>query len=251
MAKRIFLESRNVFGSGMGHMYLVFREEGAATDDDNDHVIAGEPNYLGLIPIGTRIVVFAGVAIGTTNGDKYNGATAQSRFSLDITDRVTSGGVAENVQAAWTAMVAAANGIRDARYNYELPGPPHVANSGALILSALNAVGVDVRDLPRHDGQQGTTYLAPGAIAPAGFPTSFPGASNSSQPTLLGTAGNVNIIASTNQKSGLLILGRDTFADGVIDAKDAAFARLRIWRDLEQNGATDAGELPLMIRRAA
>ncbi len=43
----------------------------------------------------------------------------------------------------------------------------------------------------------------------------------------------------------------DTFADGVIDAKDAAFARLRIWRDLDQNGATDAGELPLMIRRAA
>ena len=43
----------------------------------------------------------------------------------------------------------------------------------------------------------------------------------------------------------------DTFADGVIDAKDAAFARLRIWRDLDQNGATDAGELPLMISRAA
>jgi hypothetical protein len=35
----------------------------------------------------------------------------------------------------------------------------------------------------------------------------------------------------------------DTFADGVIDAKDAAFARLRIWRDLDQDGVTDAGEL--------
>ena len=35
----------------------------------------------------------------------------------------------------------------------------------------------------------------------------------------------------------------DTFADGVIDAKDAAFARLRIWRDLDQDGITDAGEL--------
>ena len=42
----------------------------------------------------------------------------------------------------------------------------------------------------------------------------------------------------------------DTFADGVIDAKDAAFARLRIWRDLDQDGVTDAGELPLMIRMA-
>jgi hypothetical protein len=35
----------------------------------------------------------------------------------------------------------------------------------------------------------------------------------------------------------------DTFADGVIDAKDATFARLRIWRDLDQDGVTDAGEL--------
>jgi hypothetical protein len=37
----------------------------------------------------------------------------------------------------------------------------------------------------------------------------------------------------------------DTFADGVIDAKDAAFARLRIWRDLDQDGITDAGELSM------
>jgi hypothetical protein len=35
----------------------------------------------------------------------------------------------------------------------------------------------------------------------------------------------------------------DTFQDGVIDAKDAAFARLRIWRELDQDGVTDAGEL--------
>ncbi len=34
----------------------------------------------------------------------------------------------------------------------------------------------------------------------------------------------------------------DTFADGVIDAKDATFARLRIWRDLDQDGVTDTGE---------
>jgi hypothetical protein len=35
----------------------------------------------------------------------------------------------------------------------------------------------------------------------------------------------------------------DTFQDGVIDARDAAFARLRIWRDLDQDGITDPGEL--------
>lgn len=43
----------------------------------------------------------------------------------------------------------------------------------------------------------------------------------------------------------------DTFADGVIDAKDAAFGTLRIWRDLDQDGVTDAGEQWLMIRKAA
>ncbi|MFY8038316.1 MAG: hypothetical protein ACOVN4_01440 [Bosea sp. (in: a-proteobacteria)] len=34
----------------------------------------------------------------------------------------------------------------------------------------------------------------------------------------------------------------DTFADGVIDAKVATFARLRIWRDLDPDGVTDTGE---------
>jgi len=40
----------------------------------------------------------------------------------------------------------------------------------------------------------------------------------------------------------------DTFADGVIDARDAAFARLRIWRDLDQDGITDAGELQTLAQ---
>lgn len=33
------------------------------------------------------------------------------------------------------------------------------------------------------------------------------------------------------------------FADGIIDQNDAIFSRLQIWRDLDQNGLTDAGEL--------
>ncbi|MGL4494776.1 MAG: hypothetical protein ACRCUX_03115, partial [Beijerinckiaceae bacterium] len=35
----------------------------------------------------------------------------------------------------------------------------------------------------------------------------------------------------------------DTNHDGVIDAADREFAKLRVWRDLNQNGVADAGEL--------
>ncbi len=35
----------------------------------------------------------------------------------------------------------------------------------------------------------------------------------------------------------------DANADGVIDASDAQFADLRVWRDLNQNGTTELGEL--------
>jgi hypothetical protein len=40
----------------------------------------------------------------------------------------------------------------------------------------------------------------------------------------------------------------DMFRDGVIDAKDAVFADLRIWRDLNQNGVTDTGELQTLTQ---
>jgi hypothetical protein len=42
-----------------------------------------------------------------------------------------------------------------------------------------------------------------------------------------------------------------TLTESGITSAYAAFARLRIWRDLDQDGVTDAGELPLMISRAA
>ena len=35
----------------------------------------------------------------------------------------------------------------------------------------------------------------------------------------------------------------DTNGDGVVDAADAQYADLRVWRDLDQDGETDAGEL--------
>ncbi|MDO9174321.1 MAG: hypothetical protein Q7V62_05910, partial [Actinomycetota bacterium] len=44
--------------------------------------------------------------------------------------------------------------------------------------------------------------------------------------------------------SGFAMLATlDDNADGVIDAADAGFTTLRIWRDLDQDGLTDAGEL--------
>lgn len=43
----------------------------------------------------------------------------------------------------------------------------------------------------------------------------------------------------------------DSKNDNHTTSVDAAFGTLRIWRDLDQNGVIDAGELRLMIRRAA
>jgi len=45
-------------------------------------------------------------------------------------------------------------------------------------------------------------------------------------------------------EDGFSILEKyDTNSDGKIDAQDAEFAKLRVWRDLNQNGVTDEGEL--------
>jgi hypothetical protein len=40
----------------------------------------------------------------------------------------------------------------------------------------------------------------------------------------------------------------DSNTDGVINASDTAFASLRIWRDLDQDGVTDAGELKTLAQ---
>jgi hypothetical protein len=39
------------------------------------------------------------------------------------------------------------------------------------------------------------------------------------------------------------LAGLDSNGDGLIDAQDAQFAQLRLWRDLDQNGVSDEGEL--------
>jgi hypothetical protein len=52
--------------------------------------------------------------------------------------------------------------------------------------------------------------------------------------------------AVTNAFDDLAAL--DTNADGKIDSGDAEFASLRVWRDLDHDGTTDAGELQTMAQ---
>jgi RTX toxins and related Ca2+-binding proteins len=50
---------------------------------------------------------------------------------------------------------------------------------------------------------------------------------------------------ATNGFAALAAL--DDNGDGKIDASDAAFSSLRVWRDLDQDGVTDAGELQTLV----
>ena len=57
--------------------------------------------------------------------------------------------------------------------------------------------------------------------------------------------GNNTLLADgTLAEHGFLALAElDSNIDGIIDAEDAAYAELRIWRDIDQDGETDDGEL--------
>jgi hypothetical protein len=55
-----------------------------------------------------------------------------------------------------------------------------------------------------------------------------------------------NTLLANGQKAGdgyAALRALDANADGLIDALDAEFAGLRVWRDLDQDGLSDAGEL--------
>lgn len=51
------------------------------------------------------------------------------------------------------------------------------------------------------------------------------------------------LFGSPTQDGFAVLETLDTNQDGVIDQNDARFGELRVWRDLNQNGVTDAGEL--------
>lgn len=59
-----------------------------------------------------------------------------------------------------------------------------------------------------------------------------------------GTIDNASELFGTPSRDGYEVLETyDTYRDGVIDAKDAIFSRLRIWRDFDTDGVSDSGEL--------
>ena len=61
---------------------------------------------------------------------------------------------------------------------------------------------------------------------------------------LNGTIDDINELFGSSTETGYSQLAAyDTNADGKVDSADAQFSDLRIWRDLNQNGITDAGEL--------
>jgi Ca2+-binding RTX toxin-like protein len=59
-----------------------------------------------------------------------------------------------------------------------------------------------------------------------------------------GTVDNVTELFGNRAQSGFAMLGAfDLNADGLIDVEDAVFAELRVWRDADQDGVSDPGEL--------
>src|ERR1041385_1524618 len=55
--------------------------------------------------------------------------------------------------------------------------------------------------------------------------------------------GMAELFGSPTQDGFAVLEALDSNGDGKIDASDAAFASLRVWRDLNQNGVSDPGEL--------
>ncbi len=234
---RIFLESRAAVGdfTGAGHLYLVKRNvtvqedgtydniyqpgteeqyESPELQDLYDHVIQGSVHWI----IVSRQLEVNALPLARTTDGYGESETPADRHSSDITAAVLAGSGTTSVEAAWASMVAYAGNIHDAAYDYELPlirggvffgvadnEHVHLANSGATILSVLNHVGVDIRTITTANGAD--LYLT------SIFEYQFPGASDDFQPTLLGQGDVGEIIASPNQESGLLILGRDDVND--------------------------------------
>ncbi|MDF0585064.1 calcium-binding protein, partial [Bradyrhizobium yuanmingense] len=53
----------------------------------------------------------------------------------------------------------------------------------------------------------------------------------------------LELFGSSTQDGFAVLEKADSNGDGVINAQDADFGKLKVWRDLNQNGASDAGEL--------
>jgi hypothetical protein len=207
---RIFLESKsvNILGipTGDDHMYLVMRSvevddsgvviSNSATADDK--VLRGGPSN--VITLGTSADKLS------SSRDAYGpNDTPATRNSVDVTSLIMAGNDFSDVQNAWNTLTADVLGI-DGAYTYELPGgPPHVANSNAVVFSALAAVGVDARDI-MFNGQR---YVD--SVAPSGTP-----GGDSTSATLLATDSG-SAISAQGLKHDVTLLGRDKVSDTFVN----------------------------------
>lgn len=168
---RITLEDSDASSplTGAGHLYLVARED-IEVNGEGDVLRAGNP-------FGP-LTIFSGDLADLTNPDRYGtGDTELTRHARSVT------GFDGTTEAAWSKMVTYAEGI-DQQYDYELPPQPiegrlDIANSNAVVFSALNSVDVDARELPDVEPPDASQY-------PAGFPGAALSATYIGMPTLLG-----------------------------------------------------------------
>src|SRR5882757_8382402 len=192
---RIYLEAKPIAGGAYFHLYLVRRPAPTSPDQVNDFAWRNS----GTVLRGTAESPLVGVPLQTqemrldASLDAYLSAAQinERPMPFDITDIV--GGI-DN----WSKLETTVGGINGSHYDYELPffrsdTRDHISNSNATILTALNAVGVDIRAL-----LSSINTVVPGA-AP--------------NPTLLGVAGNDHIVASSGLQSGITLLGRDDVND--------------------------------------
>jgi hypothetical protein len=127
-------------------MYLVLRNDPVTPDQVNDLAWRNSGDVLR----GTVDNIIFGVPLRTEakpiadTRDAYLPEDISTRGILDITGTVDP--------SKWGQMETIVSGINGAKYDYELPvgvidSQYHVSNSNAVILTALNAIGVDVRSL--------------------------------------------------------------------------------------------------------
>ena len=202
MSQRIYLEYTPAARDWLpdhwyGHFYLSLRDQETPLDQLNDDSLAirGGGNIF-----NDPLVVVADVPILETRDAFESGETPADRGSQDITDLIlTSGGFGQDgdsVIRAWEELSTFAAGpmIGDTRtggfnghYTYQTPSNSNderqvVTNSGAVILSVLNYVGIDLRDLVDTSDD-------------AVFSQGFPGATIHDG-TLLGSGSDPHIFAS-------------------------------------------------------
>jgi Ca2+-binding RTX toxin-like protein len=205
---RITLEDTIALGTVTlaGHLYLVARDDGEM-NGDGDVIRGGNPT--GLLAVYT----------GPLNEslDRYEpGQTEATHHARSVT------GFGGTTEAAWSHMSSYAQGINQGQYDYEIPPHPaeqrlDLANSNAVVFSALNSIGIDARSLPDIEPPDASQY-------PYGFPGAALSSGYSGMPTLLGSSWGPDperIVASTELEAGVALLGRDHVDDTLIGTRFA------------------------------